>query len=913
MNSLPPTFNSAIFNTNAFSSGGFLTKSQADLLYAPYSSVSYLSYLYGVTPGVISASKAVIVDANRDITNFRNISSTGTISASTLTGTTFTLSGIQTSTNTTTSTSSSTGALLLSGGIGISNTTDASSSTNGGSFTTSGGMAVAKKVYIGSDLAVSGNTILSGSLSLSSLTSLLTAQITDTGAGSVVYPLTIQHLLSSGSPVDNAMEVGLKYEMPNSINVATPYGAISAEVQQHASGLHQGQLNFYSSFAGNLVNAMTLSSLTSPTNNVLVLNGATSLFSAYRLVCDNVLCNSNISISKATLPNLTITSTLSSTLSLCYFNTDTQAWELGARGSTASNPNSFYLYNSGYMYTISNAGITKFFNTDVSLTPTSNAFQISGGLFTSKSILNNSYYNCSAINNATSHSTSTQAICLNDQAIYFRGQNANDTNHGLMYSGNGNANWNSSKGFGNLGNYDGPILYGNQAVVIGNLSNSNTETIAAVFSGTTTSLLGTVNINTPPINIAKVNINSPTGIGIINDSTHYANIGTDSSGSVVLTATSSGSYSQYYFSYQNSLGLANLPPRSRLDFGNIFNNCIITLYQSNSSSGTYQIGCNNSAIQYTSNGSNGHQFYYNSTSTPQALGTNIFSMLGNGVCQNGDNFIAGTGVHANSFSTTGLAAYGMCAHMHYSGNSVGNFFTYNYNTSTYGQTIIGNNSIYSNSNGTVGIQTAGGSYPLEVNFNTQTVTTYGYLTSSGTTGTSGSSGAVNFSAKFNGRIAVSGEIDVYSDIRLKENIVDLDESYVNKFMDAIKPKIYNKKISKNIPELGYIAQDIVKNNINELYMIHLAEIEEVIDDDGFINPKNNIFTVNYQKICCILHKKILMQDKVIEDLRISIDNLLVSNERITILEKHLEPPQSQSKVELKRAKKVKKPIVYSSK
>ena len=873
--------------------GGYVSYINSSEFYLNGSPLNF-TLLTDITAGTVQANKLIAVDSNRDITNFRNISLSGTLIASNdisspiINSNQYLLSGssILTSalTGIVTGTASASKALVLD------------SSSN----------------IVGINSLSATNLNISGTLSLPSLTSVLTAQITDTNNASISYPLTIQHLLSSGSPTDNAMKVGLKFEMPNSINVATPYGAISAEVQQHASGLHQGQLNFYSSFAGNLVNAMTLSSLTSPTNNVLILNGATSLFSAYRLVCDNILCNSNISISKATLPNLTITSTSSSTLSQLLLVTNNQTWELGARGSTASNPNSFYIYNGQLNMVMSPAGVTQFLNTNVSLTSTSNAFQLSGGLYTDKAILNNSYYNCDNSFTGNGHGASTNAICLNDQAIFFRGQNAGDTNHGLMYSGNGNANWNSSKGFGNPSTaIDGPVLFGNAGVMIGNLSSSSTETICATFIGNTTNLFNTVNIAQPPINIAKVNINSPTGIGIINDSTHYATIGCDANGSVVLTATSGGSYSQYYFSHQNSLGLANIPPRSRLDFGNTFNNCIITLYQANSSSGTYQIGCNNSAIQYTSNGSNGHQFYYNSTTTPQALGTIIFSMLGNGVCQNGDNFIAGTGVHANSFSTTGLAAYGMCAHMHYSGNSVGNFFTYNYNTATYGQTIIGNNSIYSNPNGTVGIQTAGGSYPLEVNFNTQTVTTYGYLTSSGTTGTSGSSGAVNFSAKFNGRIAVSGEIDVYSDIRLKENIVDLDEAYVNKFMDAIKPKIYNKKISKNIPELGYIAQDIVKNNINELYMIHLAEIEEVIDNDGFINPKNNIFTVNYQKICCILHKKILMQDKVIEDLRISIDKILAK------LESDPTPVESDpidpTPAKLKRVVKKLNRVVYSSK
>lgn len=104
---------------------------------------------------------------------------------------TFTLSGIQTSTNTTASTINTNGSLLLAGGIGISNTTDAINSTNGGTFTTAGGMAIAKKLFVGTDLNIGGNLTISGSTVGS-----VSATITDTGIGTLVNPLTINHLLS---------------------------------------------------------------------------------------------------------------------------------------------------------------------------------------------------------------------------------------------------------------------------------------------------------------------------------------------------------------------------------------------------------------------------------------------------------------------------------------------------------------------------------------------------------------------------------------------------------------------------------------------------------------------------------------------------------------------------------------------
>ena len=59
------------------------------------------------------------------------------------------------------STSSSTGALKIQGGVGISNATDATSSTNGGSLTTTGGVAIAKKLFVGGQVDVGSNKIVS--------------------------------------------------------------------------------------------------------------------------------------------------------------------------------------------------------------------------------------------------------------------------------------------------------------------------------------------------------------------------------------------------------------------------------------------------------------------------------------------------------------------------------------------------------------------------------------------------------------------------------------------------------------------------------------------------------------------------------------------------------------------------------
>lgn len=56
----------------------------------------------------------------------------------------------------TASTSSTTGSVILKGSVCTNNTTDATSATNGGTITTAGGVGIAKKLFVGTDLGVTG-------------------------------------------------------------------------------------------------------------------------------------------------------------------------------------------------------------------------------------------------------------------------------------------------------------------------------------------------------------------------------------------------------------------------------------------------------------------------------------------------------------------------------------------------------------------------------------------------------------------------------------------------------------------------------------------------------------------------------------------------------------------------------------
>jgi hypothetical protein len=142
-----------------------------------------------------------------------------------------------------------------------------------------------------------------------------------------------------------------------------------------------------------------------------------------------------------------------------------------------------------------------------------------------------------------------------------------------------------------------------------------------------------------------------------------------------------------------------------------------------------------------------------------------------------------------------------------------------------------------------------------------------------------------------GRIACGSEIDCYSDQRLKENVRNITDIESISFVKNVQPKYYNLKKDK-AHSYGYLAQDICKaelthsKDLQSLITLHQTqEIDEHIDNDGFTSPKDHIMAINYNKICCLLHKYILIQDEkikineeIIEDLQEQIKNMKQKNE-----------------------------------
>ena len=307
----------------------------------------------------------------------------------------------------------------------------------------------------------------------------------------------------------------------------------------------------------------------------------------------------------------------------------------------------------------------------------------------------------------------------------------------------------------------------------------------------------------------------------------------------------------------------------------------------------YGIGANNSSLEFHS----GSAFnWYSGTTANGSLGTNLLSLSSAGTLTATQNLIALAGVHASTISTAGLAALGNSAHMHYA-SSIGSFFTYNYATGIYGNTMIGNNSIVSCSNGWVNVNTSSTAQnsPLAVfgSANFTRVTGFGYLASSG------SGTAVGFTNRpFSiysewGIIVGSGEIDVFSDLRMKKDVSSLDDELCARFIKNISPIKFRYNHDEEREHYGYAAQELMAYGYTTLVGVTHADQplpEEKIptyipDPDGELGdmklsgesidlPGDVRLCVSMMDMIPLLHKCIQKQMERLDAQELIIDELL---------------------------------------
>ena len=134
----------------------------------------------------------------------------------------------------------------------------------------------------------------------------------------------------------------------------------------------------------------------------------------------------------------------------------------------------------------------------------------------------------------------------------------------------------------------------------------------------------------------------------------------------------------------------------------------------------------------------------------------------------------------------------------------------------------------------------------------RTITTavaYGFLTTAGAGTYAGGSQSVSISLYANNRIW-GQEIDAFSDERMKDiqGEITLEEGV--KLVNNLTPIKYTWKEGddKGI-KAGYSAQQVSKAGFDHLISLIPKEgLEETIDEDGFLSPKDTQFSMNYDQV-----------------------------------------------------------------
>lgn len=152
-----------------------------------------------------------------------------------------------------------------------------------------------------------------------------------------------------------------------------------------------------------------------------------------------------------------------------------------------------------------------------------------------------------------------------------------------------------------------------------------------------------------------------------------------------------------------------------------------------------------------------------------------------------------------------------------------------------------------------GIAIATGTLNGYVSINTgKTITSsssYGYLTTGGAGTYGGGSQTLTISLYANSRIW-GQEIDAFSDERMKDIQGEIKLEDGLKLVNSLKPIKYTwKEGDDKGVKAGYSAQQVIKSGFDHLVgMIPKEGLEETIDEDGFMSPKDTQFSMNYDQV-----------------------------------------------------------------
>ena len=429
-----------------------------------------------------------------------------------------------------------------------------------------------------------------------------------------------------------------------------------------------------------------------------------------------------------------------------------------------------------------------------------------------------------------------------------------------------------------------------------NLGFHSNNTLINIVNTSTVSATGKVNLCNPGVTTGNLNVKN--NILIANSATAYTTLASTSAGALWINQRGSTNYD--YGIENGSLGMGTNQPRFRIDLGSQgalsgTNDYIMCLYAASNNLPNNGIGVKaGDNMFFSTAGTNG--FIWRTTTgliNVYHIGTRIGQLWQTGHLE------ATSGVRAGEYAVPPYTGKGVEMHWSTSSN-LGDVFAYDRTGGTF-LPLRFNNIIYTTpSNSRVGINkaspastldvvgnvliTASGSTPLVVS-GTGTWTrsgTFGWLQSAGAGSATGFTNR-SFSIYSSGGILVdSGEIDSFSDIRMKKNIQEITDDKALLFLKINPIKfLYNNQDDNSISHIGYRAQDFVKYNFNDI--VGFTNIREetklerqtitTIDGNEIILEEDIKLTINQLSVIPYLHKLVQIQNKLIIDNQKLIESL----------------------------------------
>jgi len=826
----PPTNSSGIFNSDLFNDNGYLTLTDALNLFLSLSggTVSYLNvtgslmvngspvsggntgYIDGVTPGTALASKALILDSGKAISGITSLSTTSL----TVNGTSINTSDLSLINGITPGTALASKALILDSGktiSGISSLSTTSLTVNGTSINTSD-LSLINGITPGTALA-SKALILDSGKTISGISSLSTTSLTVNGTSINTSDLSLINGITPGTALASKaliLDSGKTISGISSLSCTNITGTLTTAAQPNITSL--GTLSSLTATGAIQSNSVFYNTNSSGNIGHFVSTGPGSYY--YAIGPDSVNANYQYRIGLLS----SINGTWQGYADFCaralfakanYSSTSTTTGSLIVTGGAGISEN---VYIGGSLYVGGQQ-----------ITPGSTPAAISGvtdGIFQANKcmILDSNTSGKFSCGNKTTHSLRFYDGTANSNRINIYRQNYTT---GLTISSSCEGAANKAYPLLNL------ISTDDSNVGYGGMSASDYQILNMIWNDTNytfSSKWAAIGFN---VGYAQ---NWRTG--------YPSTYGLVSSADALMLGVTTGSYSTRLTS--NCLYLINDNSNSNLLLYNTatpythasFGKPHINLYK-----GNMYIKCSN-------------QF---------SDGTSIFDTALLLQSSNGAGYPVEFAFQLHNGNNT-TSTYGA-----YMGTTSNNDFVIMTNNSRK-MTVTASGNVCIGTNSPVGLLTVFG-------YNSTTIDSLGagvsyFLKNGGLIQTVGPITNQPISIYCSGCIWAGGNgVFTTSDKRLKENIVDLDESLISDIFN-INAVSFNYKNNKDNKQIGFIAQDLIKNKLG--LVVNFNKRENLPIEDPILDTKDIEYSVDYSKLTVYLFMALKKQQKEINELKAQI-------------------------------------------